>query len=113
MIVRNPELARPPPVRLLPDWLDNIQRLRSSYMALQMEQQRQSDLYQNLPLPSLLNLNTANSQESEESYEDNLPTSSTSNLCPQPSQPQKKTRRGRPRKHAPKIPLPPLYVFIR
>ena len=22
-------------------------------------------------------------------------------------------KRGRPRKHAPKIPLPPLYVFIR
>jgi len=24
-----------------------------------------------------------------------------------------KGKRGRPRKHAPKIPLPPLYVFIR
>ena len=24
-----------------------------------------------------------------------------------------KGRRGRPRKHAPKLPLPPLYVFIR
>jgi hypothetical protein len=26
---------------------------------------------------------------------------------------QAKGKRGRPRKHAPKIPLPPLYVFIR
>ncbi len=103
MIVRNPDLV--------PDWLDNIQRLRTSYMAFQIEQQRQSDYYhhQHLPLPGLLTLKTA-SQEAEESHEDNLPTSSTSNFCPQP---EKKTRRGRPRKHAPKIPLPPLYVFIR
>ena len=28
--------------------------------------------------------------------------------CPRPQH-----RRGRPRKHAPKVPLPPLYVFIR
>ena len=105
MIVRNPDLV--------PDWLDNIQRLRTSYMAFQIEQQRQSDFYQHqhqhLPLPGLLSLNST-SQEGEESYEDNLPTSSTSNFCPQA---EKKTRRGRPRKHAPKIPLPPLYVFIR
>ena len=103
VIVRNPELV--------PGWLDNIQRLRTSYMAFQLEQQRHSDFYQHqqLPLPGPLNLNTA-SQEREESLEDNIPTSSTSTFC---SPPEKKTRRGRPRKHAPKIPLPPLYVFIR
>ena len=98
VIVRNPDLV--------PGWLDNIQRLRTSYMAFQLEQQRQSDYYQH---QHLLSLNAA-SQDGEESYEDNLPTSSTSTFCPQP---EKKTRRGRPRKHAPKIPLPPLYVFIR
>ena len=103
VIVRNPDLV--------PGWLDNIQRLRTSYMAFQLEQQRQSDYYQHqhLPLPGLLTVNTA-SQKSEESYEDNLPTSSSSTFYPPP---EKKTRRGRPRKHAPKIPLPPLYVFIR
>ena len=84
-------------------------------MAFQMEQQRQSDYYQHHQqhqhpaLPRLLNIKP-NQQKREESYEDNLPTSSTSNLA---AQIEKKTRRGRPRKHAPKIPLPPLYVFIR
>ena len=104
VIVRNPELVPS-------HWLDNIERLRSSYMAFQMEQQRQSDYYhhQHQALPSLLNVKR-NHQEREESYEDNLPTSSTSNLA---AQIEKKARRGRPRKHAPKIPLPPLYVFIR
>lgn len=31
----------------------------------------------------------------------------------QPPEPHTKGKRGRPRKHAPKLPLPPLYVFIR
>ena len=50
VIVRNPELV--------PGWLDNIQRLRTSYMAFQLEQQRQSDYYhhQHQALPSLLNV---------------------------------------------------------
>ena len=111
--MRNPELGGPAPASLVPDWLDNIQRLRNSYMAMcdQMEQQRQSDYFHHHHhhLPGLASLSTTN-QGAEENYEDNLPTSSTSNLS---GQPQKKSRRGRPRKHAPKIPLPPLYVFIR
>ena len=80
-------------------------------MAFQLEQQRQSDYYQHQhpALPSLLTIKTHH-QEREESYEDSLPTSSTSNLS---AQIEKKARRGRPRKHAPKTPLPPLYVFIR
>ena len=79
-------------------------------MALQIEQQRQSDFYQHqhLALSGLLSINS-NHQESDESHEESLPTSSTSNLSARPE----KARRGRPRKHAPKIPLPPLYVFIR
>ena len=40
----------------------------------------------------------------------NMPTSSTQ---PEVLVPATKGKRGRPRKHAPKLPLPPLYVFIR
>ena len=39
-----------------------------------------------------------------------MPTSSTQ---PEVLVPATKGKRGRPRKHAPKLPLPPLYVFIR
>ena len=71
-----------------PGWLA---RLRDSYMAYHYH------------LPS-------QAQPGPQAAEDNIPTSSTSKL---EDEVKRKSRRGRPRKHAPKIPLPPLYVFIR
>lgn len=49
-------------------------------------------------------------------FDDQDPYPSPSEQSPQSSglpDPSIKGKRGRPRKHAPKIPLPPLYVFIR
>ena len=61
---------------------------------------------------------------SQEAHEHSPPSpQSSSSPTPSSSHPQRsespllglpgKGKRGRPRKHAPKLPLPPLYVFIR
>jgi Ets-domain len=41
------------------------------------------------------------------------PYSVTSPYAPSLADPTGNGKRGRPRKHAPKVPLPPIYVFIR
>ena len=63
---------------------------------------------------------------SSHARQDHSPPSPSSSLSPNPSSTNHqrsespslfngpgKGKRGRPRKHAPKLPLPPLYVFIR
>ena len=48
------------------------------------------------------------------SHQESLPSSTSSSGLPTTPGPLNRLgKRGRPRKHAPKVPLPPLYVFIR